>query len=105
MAKTIQLQLSEPLASGQHACVSADGRDLVVCRVDDAYFAFDNICPHAGLPLGDGELTGCVITCPYHGYAFNIRTGANVDYPDDPAVATYPVTVDGVAVSVGIAEG
>ena len=102
MAKHLQLELAQPLDPGQHTCVNAEGHNLVVCRVGDDYFAIDNECPHAGLPLGDGDLTGAVITCPYHGYAFNIKNGKNVDYPDDAAIKTYPVTVNGASVSVEI---
>ncbi|MEM9701522.1 MAG: Rieske (2Fe-2S) protein [Planctomycetota bacterium] len=41
------------------------------------WFALDGLCPHAGGPLGAGALTGCVVTCPWHGWQFDVTTGAH----------------------------
>ena len=46
------------------------------------------------MPLGEGDLTGKVLTCPFHGYAYNIETGKNVDFPDtEQPVHTIPIRV------------
>ncbi|QDU72083.1 Rieske (2Fe-2S) protein [Mucisphaera calidilacus] len=75
--------------SCQQAC-SASEHSVVVFRIDGQLHAIENLCPHAGLPLEDGEREGMVLTCPYHGFAFNLRTGANVDDPHDAPVRTLP---------------
>ncbi len=50
-------------------------RALAVARVGDEVYALDNVCPHAGGPLGDGSLEGCELTCPWHGWTFDVTTG------------------------------
>ena len=37
----------------------------------------DGVCPHQGGPLGKGSLSGCVVTCPWHGWQFDVSTGLN----------------------------
>lgn len=77
----------------QH-CLRAQGVPLVVINVADEFYALKNICPHAGRPLGDGERAGMTLTCPYHGYTYHIKTGKNIDFPEDEApVRTFPIRV------------
>jgi 3-phenylpropionate/trans-cinnamate dioxygenase ferredoxin component len=50
--------------------------DLVaVANADGEFHAFGNICPHAGGPLGDGFLEGCIVECPWHAAQWDLRTG------------------------------
>jgi len=51
------------------------GRIVALFRIDDKFFALDGICPHQGGPLGKGRLNGCILTCPWHGWQFDVRTG------------------------------
>lgn len=82
-----------------HACVAAEHEGkplpLVVFNVDGKLHAMANVCPHAGLPLGDGERRGLTITCPYHGYTYRITDGKDLDDPEfgQPA-KTYPTRVE-----------
>jgi nitrite reductase/ring-hydroxylating ferredoxin subunit len=46
-----------------------------VYNVEGAFFATSGTCPHAGGPIGDGAMQGSVVTCPYHGWAFDVRDG------------------------------
>ncbi len=55
-------------------CV-ADDRMVALFNVDGQFFALDGVCPHQGGPLGQGRLSGCVVTCPWHGWQFDVRTG------------------------------
>lgn len=55
-------------------CVAA-GRIIALFNVDGQFHALDGICPHQGGPLGKGRLTGCIITCPWHGFQFDVTTG------------------------------
>lgn len=81
--------------SCQKACGVGE-HGVIVFRIEGKLHAIENQCPHAGLPLEEGEREGLVLTCPYHGYAFNLRNGSNVDDPQDMPVRTFPVReVDG----------
>ncbi len=94
---------ADELPEGGRVCVTAAGGSLVVLRVKDDVYAIANTCPHAGRPLEEGEVRGLTITCPYHGYAYNLRNGRNLDYPDvEPPVKTYAARIEGGRVQVSI---
>jgi nitrite reductase/ring-hydroxylating ferredoxin subunit len=63
------------LPVGQSAEVVAEGRIFAVFNVEGHFYVIDGICPHAGGPLGKGMLRGDVVTCPWHGWQFNVATG------------------------------
>lgn len=54
---------------------------IALFRVEGELYALDGICPHQGGPLGKGALEGCIVTCPWHGFQFNVRNGQNVASP------------------------
>ncbi len=60
---------------GTSAEVVADGRIFAVFNVDGVFYVLDGICPHAGGPLGKGTLGGNIVTCPWHGWQFDVSTG------------------------------
>ncbi len=81
----------DDLCDGQATQVTVGKRQLAVARVDGGFFAVSNVCKHWGAPLGDGYVDGYDLMCPWHGWRFDVRTGAT-DHPDSD-VRTYPVTV------------
>ncbi len=91
MAKWIEAAKESELPPGTKTCVEVAGFALVVGNAKGVLFAAANICPHAGLPIGDGDLRGATLTCPYHGYTFNVQTGKNVDDPSDGELPRYAV--------------
>lgn len=67
---------------------------VIVTYVDGALVAVPGVCPHEDVALADGELDDGTLTCPGHGYRFDLRTGR---CPHDPALVLrrYPLTVVG----------
>ncbi len=55
----------------------AEGRVIALYNVEGTVYALDGVCPHQGGPLGDGALEACIVTCPWHGWQFDVRTGQN----------------------------
>ena len=55
-------------------CVVGD-RIVALFNVAGEFYALDGICPHQGGPLGKGKLTGCIVTCPWHGWQFDVVSG------------------------------
>jgi len=53
----------------------AGERIVALFNVDGEFFALDGVCPHQGGPLGKGDLQGCIVTCPWHGWQFDVRNG------------------------------
>jgi nitrite reductase/ring-hydroxylating ferredoxin subunit len=56
-----------------------DGSEIAVARLVDGQVArFSNLCPHRGGPIGEGKLADRIITCPWHGFRFDVLTGEAV---------------------------
>jgi len=55
--------------------VIIEGREILLARVGDRYYAADNRCPHMGARLSEGSLEGTVVTCPRHGSQFDLSDG------------------------------
>ncbi len=55
----------------------AGERVIALINAEGKLFALDGVCPHQGGPLGEGELAGTTLTCPWHGWQFDICTGQN----------------------------
>lgn len=76
-----------------------EGKELAVFRLtDERFFAVENKCPHQGGMLCRGSIKNvCQVSCPNHGWTFDLGTGKNVqDTGDD--IQSFPVVIkDGVA--------
>lgn len=83
MPQWIDLGPASELPPGAKNCLEVDDRRIVVMNIDGQVHATSNVCPHAGLPLGEGELHGKVLVCPFHGYAYDVETGCNIDFPNE----------------------
>jgi nitrite reductase (NADH) small subunit len=81
--------LSE-LGAGTLFEVMVDGKPIAVCNVKGELHALAGICPHRGGPLGQGALNGDHISCPWHAWDFDCRTGEN-DYDHLQKVAVFPI--------------
>lgn len=53
----------------------AGDRMIAIANVDGAFHVIDGLCPHQGGPLGTGVLCGTTLTCPWHGWQFDVTTG------------------------------
>lgn len=91
----------DALAPGRVVEVILAGKAVAVANVDGGFFAVSNSCPHADGPLGEGSLDGSLLTCPYHGWTFDVTNGSCKTNPD-VTVRTFDVVVEGDAVCVRI---
>jgi nitrite reductase/ring-hydroxylating ferredoxin subunit len=64
---------------GQMKTFKAQGKEVLLVNLDGKFHALNNKCPHAHFPLGNGKLSGCVVTCPMHHAQFNVETGKNLE--------------------------
>jgi nitrite reductase (NADH) small subunit len=55
----------------------AGDRIVALYNVDGQLYALDGVCPHQGGPLGKGVLAGSVVTCPWHGWQFDVTSGCH----------------------------
>ncbi len=72
----VKMATIDELASGQAKEVEHDGRIYALFSINGEISAVDGICPHQGGPLADGEVVGSCVTCPWHGWQFDVKTGA-----------------------------
>ena len=90
-------------APGSARHVKIGKRDITVVRVGDEVFALSNLCRHAFGPLSDGFVDGYWLVCPWHGWRYDVRTGAT-DHPN-ASVSTLPAMVRDGEVLVTVALG
>lgn len=79
----------------------AGDRIVALFNVAGHFHALDGICPHQGGPLGKGALAGCIVTCPWHGFQFDVTTGQH-QTSKSLAQATFPIKVENGEILVEI---
>jgi 3-phenylpropionate/trans-cinnamate dioxygenase ferredoxin subunit len=75
--------------------IEVAGRNILLCNVDGAVYAVEDVCTHDGGDLDAGELEGCRIMCPRHGAYFDVTTGAALTLPAILPLPTFPVRIVG----------
>ena len=90
----------DALKPGQVIEIIVAGVAIAVSNVDGEYYACTNTCPHMEGPLGEGRLEGHVLTCPYHGWQFDVRTGQCLTV--DESITTFQVEIVDNAVCVEV---
>ena len=78
---------------GTSKVVVVAGHIVALFNVGGRYYAIDNTCAHRGGPLGEGDLDGAVVACPWHGWRWDVTSGANANNPA-VTVACFAVTVE-----------
>ncbi len=108
MGRWVDVGAMGDLADGMMKALVVEGRELLVARAGDAYYAADERCPHLAGHLARGRLEGTIITCPRHHSRFDLIDGRVLRWTDwqglklaaarlfKPArpLRTYPVRVD-----------
>ena len=81
------------------------GNDYIaIYRIDDAFYATDDICTHEFASLAEGFVDGDCIECPLHAGTFHIPTGKAMTAPVTEDLRTYPVKVEGDDIFINIAK-
>jgi nitrite reductase (NADH) small subunit len=78
-----------------------EGVGVCLANLNGELSALDNWCPHRRGPLGQGWIEGEAVVCPWHSWAFNLKTG-QAEYPENERVAVFPVKVEEDVVLVDI---
>ena len=99
MADFVRVTGTGDVKAGHGIVAEVNGKTLAIFNVDGQFRAIDNTCLHRGGPLGEGEVEGNVVTCPWHGWQYNLETGVCVNNPA-AKVECYQVKVEGEDVKV-----
>ncbi|HCU23603.1 MAG TPA: non-heme iron oxygenase ferredoxin subunit [Deltaproteobacteria bacterium] len=84
----------QDIPPGSGIAAECAGQAVALFNVDGNFHAVQGRCPHRGGPLGEGELQGKIVTCPWHAWSFDVCSGANVDNPSSKLIC-FPVQVEG----------
>src|SRR5438132_14197979 len=99
MPNFVKVATVSQVAPGTGMVATVNDKEVAVFNVDGTFHAIDNVCKHRGGPLGEGELEGDTVTCPWHGWQYNVKTGVSLTNPS-ASVKSYQVKVEGPDVKV-----
>ena len=102
MEHWIEVAKTSEILPGKRKTLKVFGSSITVFNVEGRFYTIDNTCPHQGGPLGEGALEGEVVTCPWHAWKYDVRTGCAVV---TPAVRTHELRVVDDRVEMGADQG
>jgi len=89
------------LWNGELRGLVIQGKKVLVVRIDDAVYAYEDRCAHQGVMLSKGSLVGTVLSCSAHGWQYDVCTGCGVN-PERAELKRLPVKVEGGSVFVDV---
>lgn len=89
------------IPEGQIREFQVGGKAVAIANVSGKLFAINSVCLHHGGPLGEGDLEGSRVSCPWHGWQYDVTTGKLVQQPDS-GVQCYAVEVRDGAIFVDL---
>lgn len=100
MPTFVRIASKSELPPGSGKTFQVGGKSVAVFNAGGEFLAVDDRCAHMGGPLGEGSLEGCIVTCPWHGWKYDLKTGR----ADRGAarVAPHPVRLEGDDVLVSL---
>ena len=103
MAEFVRICGKADLPGSDEAKEFPCGENKMVCvaNVGGELSALDNVCLHRGGPLGEGDLEELIVTCPWHGWQYDLATGECLMNPK-ANISLYPVSVESEAVWVEV---
>jgi 3-phenylpropionate/trans-cinnamate dioxygenase ferredoxin subunit len=94
VARVEQFEVEKP------RLVEIEGAKIAVYRLDDGFYAIEDICTHDNGELASGCVENGEVICPRHGAHFSIRTGEALTAPAFEPVYTFPVRIEKGVVQV-----
>jgi nitrite reductase/ring-hydroxylating ferredoxin subunit len=117
LSEQYEAAMLDKLPPGSHRVVQVNNRDIGLFNIDGEIYALPSVCPHQFGPLCSGCVTGTfaqdasthwqlewreegeIVTCPWHGLEFRIKTGQCLAFPRIK-IRTYPTTVENGIVKI-----
>ena len=101
MPNFVKVASVSQVAPGTGMVANVNDKEVAVFNIDGTFYVIDNVCKHRGGPLGEGELEGETVTCPWHAWQYNVKTGACLT-KDGIKMDTYEVRVEDGDVKIAI---
>jgi nitrite reductase/ring-hydroxylating ferredoxin subunit len=102
-SRRIAVATAGEIPDGERKIVQVDALSIGVFHHQGAWYAVRNRCVHQGGPVATGLLEGDVLTCPWHGYKYNLRSGSCLTDPH-AELDRYPVTVAGDTIYLDVPD-
>ncbi|MEZ6047909.1 MAG: Rieske 2Fe-2S domain-containing protein [Planctomycetaceae bacterium] len=101
--RKVKVAVRSDIPPGEGKEFTIADRIIALFEQQGEYFAIDGICPHAGGPIGKGTLNGLTVTCPWHGWQFDIASGKHCLTPNI-CQETFPVSIEGEDIFIELPE-
>jgi nitrite reductase/ring-hydroxylating ferredoxin subunit len=96
MSSRIRLARTHDVREGRSFTTEVNGTKIVLFKKDGAIHACENACPHMGAPLDDGVVIAGELTCRWHMWSFDLKTGECTTNSLAPKnLRVFPVTIEG----------
>lgn len=94
MSEFVKVASVSEIGSGSAKKVEVNGKEIAIFNINGQFFAIDEMCPHRGGPLSEGSVEDKTVTCPFHGWQFDVTSG---DCFTNPAanINKYSVKIEG----------
>ena len=101
MSEYIRVASVHQIREGLGTLVTVKGADIALFRYEGMFYAVSNVCSHQHFSkLHEGCQDGLRITCPMHGWTYDLKSGTALN--GDGRIATYPVKIEGSDVMVEV---
>jgi nitrite reductase (NADH) small subunit len=101
VADLVTVARVEDVPPGTVRAVRTGEMEIALAHVNGGFFATQARCLHLKGPLGEGRLEGTVLSCPWHGWQYDVRTGEN-EFDRAIQLRTYEVRVEDGEVKVAL---
>jgi len=99
----LPLHTIETILPGTFAEVEISGEKYILCNVAGEFHCISSVCPHAGGRLAEGSFDGIKITCPWHGWEFDCRSGVCTTRTDK-RLTKFPVIVEAGIIAIELPQ-
>lgn len=99
MARFVRVGKLEEFREGGGRTVKVDGVDVAVFKLEGRFYALRDACPHMGLSLADGQLSGAAVICHGHGWTFDLASGRS-DRRSGACAKVHEVRIEGGEVHI-----
>jgi toluene monooxygenase system ferredoxin subunit len=92
---------AEEVWDGEMRGITIQGRRVLLVHAGGELHAYEDACPHRGMPLSQGKLADCTLVCSFHGWSYDVRSGRGIN-PESARLRAFPVRVEGDDVLVDV---
>jgi len=101
MGDFVKVATKSEIVPGSAKKIEVNGKEVALFNIDGNFYAVDETCSHRGGPLSEGSVEEKVVTCPWHGWQYDVTTGACLTNPS-VSQNKYDVKVEGNDILVSV---